>query len=45
MKAMLDPSIVAAKIHGAAAREHGTTTGLDLITPSSHGCLKVFATS
>jgi hypothetical protein len=43
MKAMLDPSIVVASIHGSASRVHGTAAGLDKTTPSSHGCLKIFA--
>jgi hypothetical protein len=43
MKAMLDPKIVAARIHGSAARAHGASAGLDLITPSSQGGLKIFA--
>jgi hypothetical protein len=42
MKAMLDPKIVAAKIQGSAAGGHGAAAGLDLITPSSHGCSKIF---
>jgi hypothetical protein len=37
MKAMLDPKIVAARIHGSAARAHGAAVGRDLIAPSSPG--------
>jgi hypothetical protein len=37
MKAMLDPKIVAARIHGSDTGAHGAAAGLDLITPSSHG--------
>jgi len=43
MKAMLDPKIVAARIHGSVARAHGAAARLDLIAPSSHGCMKIFA--
>jgi hypothetical protein len=39
---MLDPKIVAAKIQGSDAGAHGTPAGLDLITPSSQGCSKIF---
>jgi hypothetical protein len=42
MKAMLDPKMVAAKIHGSDARAHGETVAPDLMTPSSQGCLKIF---
>jgi hypothetical protein len=43
MKAMLEPKIVAARIQGSDARAHGETVTPDLITPSSQGCLKIFA--
>jgi hypothetical protein len=43
MKAMLDPKMVAAKIHGSDARPHGETVAPDLMTPSSQGCGKIFA--
>jgi hypothetical protein len=43
MKAMLDPKIVAANIHGSVTRAHGTAAGRARITPSSHGCGKIFA--
>jgi hypothetical protein len=42
MKAMLDPKMVAAKIQGSDTGAHGTPDGPDLMTPSSHGCLKIF---
>jgi hypothetical protein len=43
MKAMLDPKMVAAKIHGSDTRAHGTTLRRARMTPSSHGCGKKFA--
>jgi hypothetical protein len=43
MNAMLEPKIVAANIHGSDGGAHGTALGLDRITPSSHGCEKIFA--
>src|SRR6266705_153871 len=43
MKAMLDPRIVAARIHGSEPRAHGAAAGVDLMMPSSHGCVKIFA--
>jgi len=43
MNAMLDPRIVAARIHGSAALAHGAAAGLDRTKPSSHGCVKMFA--
>jgi hypothetical protein len=45
MKAMLDPRIVAARIHGSALGAHGTAAGLPKTTPSSHGDLKMLAIS
>jgi hypothetical protein len=42
MNAMLDPKIVAAKIHGSDTRVHGTTVRRPRMTPSSHGCGKIF---
>jgi hypothetical protein len=45
MKARLEPRIVAARIHGSAERRHGKAAGRDLITPSSQGCMKIFAIS
>jgi hypothetical protein len=43
MNARLDPRIVAARIEGAAAGEHGAAAAEDRITPSSHGCkIEVF---
>jgi hypothetical protein len=39
MKAMLDPRIVAARIHGAAFGEQGESAFFERMTPSSHGCL------
>jgi hypothetical protein len=45
MKAMLDPRIVAAKIHGSAFGGHGIAAGLPKTTPSSHGGLKMLAIS
>jgi len=44
MNAMLEPKIVAANIHGPDTRAHGSTVGRPRITPSSHGCVKIFAT-
>src|SRR5437870_13672903 len=43
MNAMLEPRIVAARIHGSAALAHGAAAGLDRTKPSSHGCVKMFA--
>src|SRR4030095_15075376 len=43
MTALLNHSIGADRIHGSASRAHGTAAGLDKTTPSSHGCLKIFA--
>jgi len=40
---MLEPRIVAARIHGSAAFVHGAAAGLDRTKPSSHGCVKIFA--
>jgi hypothetical protein len=37
MKAMLDPRIAAARIHGSAPFAHGSPGRPDLITASSHG--------
>jgi hypothetical protein len=45
MKAMLEPNMVAAKIHGSDTRAHGTTVWEARMTPSSHGCGKTFAIS
>jgi hypothetical protein len=45
MKAMLDPRMVAARIHGSARGAHGTATAIPKTTPSSHGGLKIFAIS
>jgi len=42
---MLDPRIVAARIHGSSERRHGTAAGRDRTTPSSQGCMKIFAIS
>src|SRR3990170_4672503 len=41
--AMLEPSMVTARTHLPAFGEHGETASLDLITPTSHGCLIMFA--
>src|SRR6185369_11382443 len=41
--AMLEPRMVAARIHGSAARLHGLVLARDLIAPSSQGCMKMFA--
>jgi len=38
LNARLDPRIVAARIHGAAAAEHGAAAGAESMTPSSDGC-------
>jgi hypothetical protein len=43
MKAMAEPMIVAAKIHGAAARVQGAKARLARTTPSSHGGLPMLA--
>jgi hypothetical protein len=43
MKAMLEPRIVAARIHGSAFFVQGAAAGFDLMKPSSHGCVKMFA--
>jgi hypothetical protein len=43
MKAMLDPKMVAAKIQGSDTAAHGTALGPARMTPSSHGCVKIFA--
>src|SRR5215210_3300258 len=43
MKAMLDPSIVAAKTHGAAFGAQADSTFCERITPSSQGCLVTLA--
>jgi hypothetical protein len=43
MKAMLDPRMVAARIHGSDGGAHGTTVGRARMNPSSHGCGKTFA--
>jgi hypothetical protein len=40
---MLDPRIVAARIQGSADFGQRATDGFDLIAPSSHGCVKIFA--
>jgi len=40
---MLDPKIVAARIQGSAPRAHGAVAGVDLMAPSSHGWVKIFA--
>jgi hypothetical protein len=39
MKAMLEPRIVAASIHGPEAFGHGAPGAFDFMTPSSHGWL------
>jgi hypothetical protein len=39
MKAMLDPKIVAARIHGAAVAVQGASAFFKRMTPSSQGCL------
>jgi hypothetical protein len=39
MKAMPEPSIVAASTHGPAFHEQGAIASLARITPASHGCL------
>jgi hypothetical protein len=43
MNAMLDPSIVAARIQGCADSAHGTAAALERIAASSQGCLNTFA--
>src|SRR6185295_5729323 len=45
MKAMLEPRIVAARTHGSARFMHGDEAAPDLITPSSHGGVKMFPIS
>ena len=40
---LLEPRIVAARIHGSAARLHSAADGFDLIAPSSQGDMKIFA--
>ena len=45
MKAMLDPRMVAARIHGPDSREHGVAARPDLICASAHGFLRVAAMS
>jgi hypothetical protein len=42
MKAMLDPKVVAARIHGSDTRAQGATEWGARMTPSSHGCGKKF---
>jgi hypothetical protein len=42
MNAILDPRIVAARIHGPDALAQGAAAALDSITPSSHGCITMF---
>jgi hypothetical protein len=37
IKAMLDPRMVATRIHGPARGAHGVALGAERITPSSHG--------
>jgi hypothetical protein len=39
MKAIVEPRIVAVKIHGPARRAQGAAAGADKSTPSSQGCL------
>jgi hypothetical protein len=39
MNAMLEPRIVAARIHGFDLSAHGPASVPDRITASSHGCL------
>jgi hypothetical protein len=41
MKAMLDPSTVAARIQGSAFRAHGREALFDLMTPSSQGWIRL----
>src|SRR5262245_40041610 len=38
IKARIEPRIVATKIHGRAAGEHGADAGAERITAASHGC-------
>jgi hypothetical protein len=42
MKTMLEPRMVAAKIHGSDTRAHGTTVRGARMTPSSQGWGKIF---
>jgi hypothetical protein len=41
MKVMLDPNMVAASTHGAAAFEHGGSAAPARIAASSHGALTI----
>src|SRR5262249_42120996 len=43
INAMLEPRIVAARIHGASALVQGRTEGPDKMEPSSQGCLNILA--
>jgi hypothetical protein len=43
IKAMADPMIVAASIHGPDRGAHGASARLELMTPASHGGLPMFA--
>jgi hypothetical protein len=43
MNAMLDPKMVAAKIHGSDTAAQGTTLRRARMTPSSQGWGKIFA--
>jgi hypothetical protein len=45
IKAMLEPRMVAARIHGSETGARKTPAGRARITPSSHGCGKALAIS
>src|SRR6266436_3217558 len=45
MNTMLDPRMVAARIHGPEALVQGAAATPDAITPSSHGCRRMLAMS